>query len=216
MLIQKFHPGIRLAHEPLPLHSKHPLFSRQGHWDGGSTLHCAAMALALLGKLDDPRYLSYHDAGNERIAWDSAWPHYLHGLRLSELSSFIAELNLGVQPTWHTGPVRNILPFCVRELVAGRPVILGWRQPPPVSAHAALVVGIEGRQAGKAFVPHALLLLDPAENAPILAACNARLEFTQARHAVYRTAQSTRKVWLLGAVSIRPLKRKRAIGAGCV
>lgn len=99
MLIQKFHPGIQLDHEPLSRHSMHPLFSRQGHWDGGSTLHCVAMALAVLGKLDDPRYLPYHDAGNERIAWDSSWPHYLHGLRLSELPSFIAELNLGVQPT---------------------------------------------------------------------------------------------------------------------
>lgn len=29
---------------------------------------------------------------------DHAWPHYLHRLTLPELASFIAELNLGVQP----------------------------------------------------------------------------------------------------------------------
>lgn len=215
MLIQKFHPGIQLGREPLCRHSKNPLFSRQGHWDGGSPLHCVAMALALLGKLDDPRYVPYHDTGNERIAWDAAWPHYLHGLTLSELASFIAELNLGVQPVVHTGPARDILPFCSRELATGRPIIVGWQQEPPVTAHAALVVGIEGRQMGKAFVPHALLLLDPAENAPMLASCNARLEFTHARHAAYTTAHATRRVQLRGAVSIRPLNRKPAIEAGC-
>ena len=215
MLIQKFHPGILLGHEPLSRHSKNPLFSRQGHWDGGSALHGVAMALALLGKLDDPRYVPYHDTGNERIAWEAAWPHYLHGLTLSELASFIAELNLGVQPIVHTGPARDLLPFCARELATGRPIIIAWQQPPPVIAHAALVVGIEGRQMGKTFVPHALLLLDPAQDAPRLAACNARLELTRSRHAVYMTAHATRRVLLRGAVSIRPLIRKPATEAGC-
>lgn len=90
MLIQKFHaelyPGNALS-----------LFSRQGHWDGGSTLHCVAMALAILGKLADPVYLPYHTTGPERIMWDHACPHYLHGLTLDELARFVAELNLGVR-----------------------------------------------------------------------------------------------------------------------
>ncbi|RQQ22502.1 hypothetical protein DF148_34560 [Burkholderia stagnalis] len=54
MLIQKFHPSIRLGQQPALAASGNALFSRQGHWDGGSTLHCVAMALGLLGKLADP------------------------------------------------------------------------------------------------------------------------------------------------------------------
>ncbi|WP_341772127.1 hypothetical protein [Burkholderia gladioli] len=53
MLIQKFHPSMRLGQQPVVAVSGNPLFSRQGHWDGGSTLHCVVMALALLGKLTD-------------------------------------------------------------------------------------------------------------------------------------------------------------------
>lgn len=65
MLIQKFHPAMRLGQQPVLAVSGNPLFSRQGHWDGGSTLHCVAMALALLGKLNDPVYLPYHTFGPE-------------------------------------------------------------------------------------------------------------------------------------------------------
>ncbi|WP_181155300.1 hypothetical protein [Burkholderia multivorans] len=87
MLIQKFHPGIRLGQQPTIAASGNHLFSRQGHWDGGSTLHCVAMALALLGKLNDPVYLPYHPFGPEQIVWDDAWPHYLTGLTLDERNS---------------------------------------------------------------------------------------------------------------------------------
>lgn len=67
MVIQKFHPAIRLGQQPTLVESGHPLFSRQGHWDGGSTPHCVAMALALLGKLADPIYLPYHAGDTERV-----------------------------------------------------------------------------------------------------------------------------------------------------
>jgi len=98
MLVQKFHPALRSGSRLTPDSSGNALFSRQGHWDGGSTLHCVAMALALLDRIGDPVWLPYHDDGNERTFWDRAWPHYLHGLTLAELASFIAELNLGCDP----------------------------------------------------------------------------------------------------------------------
>lgn len=120
MLIQKFHPGLRLAQQLALASSGAPLFSRQGNWDGGSTLHCVAMALALLGKLSDPVDAPYHTSGNEHIVWDHAWPHYLHGLTLSELASFIAELNLGVQPVVRSGSVSDLLQFVAAELSLGR------------------------------------------------------------------------------------------------
>ncbi|PRH49696.1 papain-like cysteine protease family protein [Burkholderia multivorans] len=205
MLIQKFHQGVRLGQQTTLADSGAPLFSRQGHWDGGSTLHCVAMALALLGRLADPVYLPYHASGTERIVWDHAWPHYLHGLTLSELVSFIAELNLGVQPIVHSGEVSTLLNFTTRELHAGRPVIVGWHWQHPVTSHAALLVGVEGHQSGRTFEPHALLLLDPAGSEPGLAGFNARLDWHSGKCARYRSPAITQTVAFEGAVAIRPL-----------
>ncbi|MCP3706802.1 hypothetical protein M3I54_07345 [Paraburkholderia sp. CNPSo 3274] len=202
MLLQKFHPGSRLGQQ-LTLAHGGTLFSRQGHWDGGSTLHYVAMALALLGKLSDPVDVPYHVSGNERVVWDHAWPHYLHGLTLSELESFVWELNLGVQPVVRAGPAPAILRFTSRELAAGRPVIIGWRQRHPVKWRAALAVGMEGRLQGRTFEPHALLMLDPAGSEPRLAGFNARIDLHGNGRARYQSQAVRLAVTLEGVVSIR-------------
>ncbi|CPF84505.1 hypothetical protein [Burkholderia pseudomallei] len=204
MLIQKFHPGIQLGQQLTIAGYGTPLFSRQGHWDGGSTLHCVAMGLALLDKLTDPVGLRYHASGNERTVWDHAWPHYLHGLTLSELASFVAELNLGVQPVIRSGSASDVLHFAAGELSLGRPVIVGWRHRRPVRWHAALAVGIEGRQQQRTFTPHALLLLDPAGHEPGMAGHNARLEVHGPGAVCYRSSYSQLAVTFGGAVSMRP------------
>ncbi|MFM0212845.1 hypothetical protein PQQ96_36235 [Paraburkholderia sediminicola] len=203
MLIQKFHPGIRLGQHPILTGSGNPLFSRQGHWDGGSTLHCAAMALAMLGKLSDPLWLPYHRSGHERVFWDHAWPHYLHGLTLSELASFIAELNLSVRTATCTARGTELLRFAGRQIDAGRPVVVGWRQRHPVKWHAALVTGIEGTREQRAFTPHALLLLDPAGNAPVLAGYNARIDVRGRGRPRYLSPDATRDITFAGALSVR-------------
>jgi hypothetical protein len=203
MLIQKFHPGLRPGQQLALASSGAPLFSRQGHWDGGSAMHCVAMALALLGKLSDPVDVPYHTNGNERIVWDHAWPHYLHGLTLSELASFIAELNLGVQPVVSSGSATDVLHFIAGELLRGRPVIVGWRQQRPVRWHAALAVGVEGCQEQRSFMPHALLLLDPAGNEPGMAGFNARLDLHQSDWVRNCTPRARHTVTLEGAVSLR-------------
>lgn len=205
MLIQKFHAALYPGELPAVAATGAKLFSRQGHWDGGSTLHCVAMALALLGRIDDPVWLPYHEDGAERTVWDHAWPHYLHGLTLLELASFIAELNLGVRPVLRDGSATSILRFSEKELAAGNPVIVGWNQPHPVSAHAALVVGIEGRQTGLTFEAHSLLLLDPAGDTPTLAGFNARLDRHGDDGAIYRSAVAARAITLHGAVSLRAI-----------
>jgi hypothetical protein len=125
MLIQKFHSGIQLGQQPALAESGNPLFSRQGHWDGGSTLHCVAMALALIGKVTDPVYLPYHGNGPEQMLWDDAWSHYLNGLTFEELASFVADLNLGVRPAICTASGIDLLRFAERELQAGWPVVVG-------------------------------------------------------------------------------------------
>lgn len=202
MLIQKLHAALYPGESPAVAATGAKLFSRQGHWDGGSTLHCVAMALALLGSIADPVWLPYHENGAERTVWDHAWQHYLHGLTLSELASFIAELNIGVRPVLRDGSTTSILRFCEKELAAGNPVIVGWNQPHPVSAHAALVVGIEGRQNRRAFEPYSLLLLDPAGDAPALACFNARLDRHGDDGVIYRSSNAARVIGLRGVVSI--------------
>lgn len=216
MLIQKFHPALRPGQQLVLADSGDPLFSRQGHWDSGSVLHCVAMALALLGKLTDPITLSRSDSGPEAVFWDRTWPYYLHGLTLSELESFVWELNLGVRPVALPDGRGSILNFCERELQQGNPVIVGWRRHRVRDAHAALVVGIEGRQHRRTFEPRALLLLDPAAAEPGLAACNARLLFGRKRP-TYVTETEACPITLNTAVSIRPIARPppAVISSGC-
>lgn len=210
MLVQKFHPALRFGRRLTPTSSGNPIFSRQGHWDGGSTLHCVAMALALLGRIGDPVWLPYHDGGNERTVWDHAWPHYLHGLTLRELASFIAKLNLGLRTVEAGGQACDLLRFCERELCAGWPVIIGWQQHLPVQAHAALVTGVEGHHHGRTFEPHALLLLDPAGDDPGLAAFNARLDWHTGDVQLVHSTGAARAVTPEGALSIRIIGPSRA------
>lgn len=208
-LIQKLHPALYPG-RPLTLAgSRRSLFSRQGMWDSGSALHCAAMALAMLGKLSDPVDVRGYSSGPVAHFWDRAWPHYLHGLTPSELASFVWELDADVQPLQVEGSADEILHFCARELAAGWPVIVWIVNRRTDERHAALAVGLEER----GIVPKALLLLDPAGVTPVLAACNARLEFGKL-HASYITAEATVRADVDGAVSIRP-KEDGASGAGC-
>lgn len=205
-LIQALHPALRPGQQLALAGSGAPLFSRQGDWDSGSTLHCVAMALAMLGKLSDPVGIRGHCGGPEASFWDRAWPHYLHGLTLSELASFIWELNAGVRPVMAHGTSANVLRFCEQELASGTPVIVGWRSRHPLQRRTSLATGVEGLRRQRTFLPHALLLADPAGVEPGLAACNARLEFGNARRISYVTAAATHRVAIDGAVSIRLLK----------
>ena len=189
----------------LSMISRTPLFSRQGNWDGGSTLHCVAMALAMMGGLSDAVNITQHSDGQEANFWDRAWPHYLHGLTLSELGSFVWELNAGFRPVTILGGPTTILRFCEKELTKGAPVILCWRSRHPAQRKAALVIGVEGLQRSRAFSSHALLLLDPAEPEPVLAGCNARLEFGNRTFLSYVTARATHRVTIDGALSVRRL-----------
>lgn len=203
MLIQKFHPALRLGQQLVLADSGKPFFSRQGDWDSGSALHCVAMALALLGKLTDPVALARCDTGPEATFWDRAWPHYLHGLTHSELESFVWELNMGVRPVASPDGRNSILNFCERELKHGWPVIVSWRLSPVRDSHAALVIGIEGRQHKRAVKPHALLLLDPAAAEPRLSPCNTRLVFDRKRPS-YVTETHAFPVTVNAAISVRP------------
>ncbi|MCM2549254.1 hypothetical protein [Burkholderia glumae] len=125
-VIQKLHPALYPGRLLALVGRRQPLFSRQGMWDSGSgsAPHCAAMALAMLGKLSDPVDVRSYASGSVAHFWDQACPHYLHGLTPSETASFVRELNAGVQPVEFEGSADEILHFCARELAAGWPVIV--------------------------------------------------------------------------------------------
>ncbi|AXE91059.1 hypothetical protein [Paraburkholderia terricola] len=208
-LIQKLHPALHPGRQLTLAGKREPLFSRQCDWDGGSALHCAAMALAMLGRLADAVDVRAYPSGPIARFWDRAWLHYLHGLTPSALAGFVCELNAGVLPVHLSGTSGELLRFCPEELAAGWPVIVWVVNRRTGNVHAALVTGIEERDT----IPKALLLLDPAETAPMLAACNARLEFGES-YASYITARATIRANVVGTVSIRLLD-DGATGTGC-
>lgn len=208
-LIQRLHPALHPGPRLMLVETRQPLFSQQGDWDAGSALHCAAMALAMLGRLPDPVDVRGYASGPVAHFWNRAWPHYLHGLTPSELASFIWELDAGVQSVQAEGSVEEITRFCTEELASGWPTIVWVVNHCTEERHAALIAGIEERDA----ITKALLLLDPAGTAPVLAACNARLE-SGPEGAAYLTAGASVLAAVDGAVSIRPLDAGPT-GAGC-
>ncbi|ARM00242.1 hypothetical protein BOC59_09410 [Burkholderia pseudomallei] len=208
-LIQRLHPMLYPGPRLMLDDTRQPVFSQQGDWDAGSALHCTAMALAMLGKLSDPVNVSGYASGPVSHFWNRAWPHYLHGLTPLEFAAFVWELDADVQPVQVEGSADELMHFCAGELAAGWPVVIWIVNRLTDELHATLVVGIEERDS----IPNALLLLDPAGAAPVLAACNARLEFGEP-HASYITADVTVQADMDGAVSIRKLAANPT-GAGC-
>ncbi|MET3555607.1 MULTISPECIES: hypothetical protein [Burkholderia] len=207
--VQKLLPKLRSGRRLTIVGSNVPAFSFQGAWDGGCALHATAMAIAMLGRLSDPLRVSSRRRGPEAAFWELAWPFYLSGVTLEELENLILELGWGLRPTLFEGAHANVFRFCEQEVLCGRPVIVTWRQLRRAALHATLIVGIEGRQVGRDFEGHTLLVIDSAETEPLLAAHNARLTWSTERHsrqsgyARYVTAFDERKIVLVGAMSIR-------------
>ncbi|WP_076885745.1 hypothetical protein [Burkholderia pseudomallei] len=207
--VQKLLPKLRSGRRLTIVGSNVPAFSFQGAWDGGCALHATAMAIAMLGRLSDPLRVPSRRRGPEAAFWELAWPFYLSGVTLEELENLILELGWGLRPTLFEGAHANIFRFCEQEILRSRPVIVTWRQLRRAALHATLIVGIEGRQIGRDFEGHTLLVIDSAEAEPMLAAHNARLTWSaerrgrQSGYARYVTAFDERKVVLVGAMSIR-------------
>lgn len=207
--VQKLLPELQSGRRLQIAGSNSPAFSFQGAWDGGCALHATAMAIAMLGHLSDPVRVPSRRRGPEAAFWELAFPFYLSGVTLKELETLICNLSWGLRPTVFEGSHPNVLRFCVQELLMGRPVIVVWRELRRATLHATLTVGIEGRQVGRNFTGHTLLVIDSAEAEPTLTAYNARLTWATERSsrpnetARYITAVDERKIVLIGAMSIR-------------
>ncbi|QIF08085.1 hypothetical protein G5A69_10745 [Ralstonia mannitolilytica] len=208
--VQKLHPALT-AGQRLVLRGSNVLaFSFQGSWDGGCALHSAAMALAMLGCLSYPMYVPLRRNRAETSLWKSFEPYYLTGVALDELAVVIRKLSWGLRPVLlDESPPAKVISFCERELARGWPVIVSWRERRRSALHAVLVVGIEGLQSGRVFIPHTLLVLDPAETEPVLVTYNARMTSLQRGRSnrpsawQYVTAGSCKHIEPVSALSIR-------------
>jgi hypothetical protein len=129
-LIQRLHPMLYPGPRLMLDDTRQSVFSQQGDWDAGSALHCAAMALAILGRLSDPVDAPGYANGPIAHFWDQAWPHYLHGLTPSEFAAFVWELDADVQPVQFERSADELVHFCAGELAAGWPVVI-WIVNPP-------------------------------------------------------------------------------------
>ncbi|WP_027798862.1 hypothetical protein [Paraburkholderia dilworthii] len=213
--VQRLHSALHVGQRLTVADANIPAFSYQGGWDSGCTLHCLAMAGALLGQLTDPSKVSSRRRGPEAAFWNSVRPYYLSGATLSELAELIRELDWNLKPVVAEGAHSSVMEFCVRELSQGHLVVVSWRTVHRSHYHAVLAIGMEGVQRGTTFEPHTLLMLDPSENEPWLSTCNARMSLgglaagKRSRDARYVTASYTDRVIADGAVSIRMGAAKR-------
>ncbi|WP_104656974.1 hypothetical protein [Ralstonia insidiosa] len=211
--VQKLHPALAAGQRLTLTGSSTPAFSFQGSWDGGCALHAAAMALAMLGLLTRPLYMSQSRNWAEAMFWRRAEPYYLSGISLDELATVIWELNWGLRPVLFEGAHTQVIQFCEQEILRGWPVVVSWRELRRSQLHAVLVIGIEGQQSGRAFTPHTLLALDSAAAEPTLATYNARLTYRApgkrtdkgSARAQYVAAHGRHTIELVGALSFRPI-----------
>lgn len=206
--VQKLLPALQPGRRLTIVGSNVPAFSFQGSFDSTCALHAAAMALAMHGCVTNPLRALSRRSSREAEYVRKATPFWHTGISLDELQTLIRELNWGLRSAVFEGAHAHVLRFSEREVLHGRPVIVTWRELRRATLHAVLAVGIEGRQTGRTFEGHTLLLIDSAETEPILAVHNARLAWATGpgrkdEYAQYVTAFERRKVVLAGAMSIR-------------
>ncbi|MDE1142908.1 MAG: hypothetical protein V4793_25930 [Paraburkholderia tropica] len=218
--VQRFHPLIRPGLYLGADGSAIPVFSRQSAWDSLCTLHALASALKILGLIADPARIATRQRKIEAAIWRKATDIFQTGVTFTELADFIAGLDCGLRiKLFERGSHREVIPFIERELARKRLVIASFRVIGESHNHAALVIGVEGLEHGGRFVPHALLILDPAESPPgAFATGNARLDYADRkpgkarrlwRYSKYATAGETFSVVVNAALSIhvdKPLR----------
>lgn len=154
------------------------LHCRQGAWDGACGLHCAAMALTLLGRLSGCDRLPARGRGLAAALWRSGIDTYFEGADAGELADLLCGIDAGLFVRHRTGSHRQLLRLAQAQLEAGRLAIIAWRSRNRRIDHWVLAVGLEGVQAGAAFRHTALLCLDPSSPQPSLCGYNSRLELT--------------------------------------
>lgn len=180
-LIQRFHPNLHIGFVPSVLNGKRlmPIHCQQGTWDSACGMHCAAIALALLGDIHDVAVLSERRNGVAARLWRFAQATYFDGVNVEGLASVLEDTGTGRHITYYSGGHAKCLAFVLSHFEQRELVIASWRSQQG-HHHWTLIVGIEGLQTGHKFKPSTLLALDPGERAPQLCGYNGRLQFSVA------------------------------------
>ena len=186
-----------------------PLHVRQSDWDGACGTYCAAMALALLGRISDVAVLSDRRKGVAARLWQAARKYYFDGITAKELAAMIESLETDLHVSYYSGSHQKCLPLVQDQLAAGQLAIISWRSKNGNDHHWVLAVGIEGVQDGRSFTPETILVLDPGAEEPQLCGYNGRLRLaptTSVSHKPYvpysYSGGSSLQVQLTGAVLI--------------
>ena len=180
-LVQRYFPTLKIGVVPTALRNGRAvrIHVAQGDWDSACGAHCAAMALSLLGEIGDAPAICERRNGVAARLFREARVTYFDGATVDQMASMISALRTGRAVKRFTGHHRACVDFIRQEITKNNVVIVSWRSKRGNQHHWVLIVGIEGVQTGKTFVPHAFLAMDPGVAEPVLAGCNGRIEFAQ-------------------------------------
>lgn len=170
-LQQRFYPTLRLGFKPTVARGNREI-----------SLHCAAMALTLLGKINDVTSLSEQHTTVATRLWKASLATYFSGLYTGKLALIILSLNTGVKVNCRFKGHHKVLDFTKQQLREGGLIIVAWSNRKGTGGHFVLVHGVEGTQSGRTFTPTAFLVLDPDAAEPSFGGYNGRLEFTSHRN----------------------------------
>jgi hypothetical protein len=138
--------------------------------------------------------------------WTLAKGSYFDGMNAVELADLLDALDANLQVSYVSGSHRICQEFTLQQCNSGCLVITSWKS--RTDHHWVLVVGIEGMQHERQFVPHAFLCIDPGTvPQPLMSGSNARLKFectsTKTRPMQYLSADGLNTaVRLTSAVAI--------------
>jgi hypothetical protein len=180
-LVQRFHPNLRIGLVPSILQGKRlvPIHCQQSTLDSACGVHCAVMALALLGAIKDVTVLSERRKGIAARLWKAAKNSYFSGIDVAELALMLHNVGIDSPVSYRAGNHARCLAFAVAESMGGKLAIVSWQSWRGRFHHWILIVGVEGLQNGFNFTPTALLALDPGASEPRLCGYNGRLEFAE-------------------------------------
>ncbi len=208
---QRLFPSLRIEHTAIVRRGGRdlPIHIRQSELDSACGAYCAAMALALLGRIADVTVLSDRRTGVAGRLWHVAKKYYFDGVSSKELAAMIDSLDTDLLVEYCNGSHRKCLAFVQDQLTARSLVIVSWLSKNGNEHHWVLAVGIEGLQDGRHFQPQTILCLDPGAAPPQLSAWNGRLKFvrdsstSRSAYIPYTCVDGwTTQVTLTGAVTI--------------
>src|SRR5579864_444820 len=111
-VVQRFHPFIRPGLSLSAAGSKLPVHGQQGQWDSACALHCAAMALQIIGRIRDSSCIVTSRRRLEAGLWRRTIPYFFKGVTFRELETLITELDCGMRTkVAESGSHREVIAF---------------------------------------------------------------------------------------------------------